>query len=576
MSNDDEKPMVGSYRPKSRRCCVVSVLSVSLVLILVLCIAIPLGVKNSKNDDGDNGVNVACQATEYPEACRESVAGSDGTPVGMSRSSVKSSTDELSYLQANTTDEQCKEILADGVAAFQRVLVALETTNHTLVEEICADVQTDLSAVLTYVDTCKEMMQESGSAEFHSFVQRALKSEQFTGNSLALINGICLYGGNLKNWAGKNFGVSMPDLDQFYGGGPSRRLMNADPYNDEGEEIQLPSWMDSATSRHLLTRPASYNVIVAKDGSGKYRTVGEAIMKAPKTGDKYAKRYVIYVKAGVYDEQIIIPKKLTNLMIIGDGIDKTIFTGSRNVALMKGMTTYLSGTMIVQGDGFVGRLFTCRNTAGASGHQAVATRVTADKVAFHRVKFDGFQDTLYCHALRQFYRDCVVIGTVDFIFGNANAVFQNCQIIARKTTLRGQQNTYTAQGRVNKYQNTGLAFQDCNFDGTADLKRNVQYYPTYLGRPWKAYSVCVLLRPTIQAHLDPAGWLPWNTTNFGLYTSFFAEYKGKGPGSNRRSRVKWSHEIKNPRVANRYQAASFINGKSWITNIGMPYTLQPV
>jgi pectinesterase len=202
--------------------------------------------------------------------------------------------------------------------------------------------------------------------------------------------------------------------------------------------------------------------------------------------------------------------------------------------------------------------------------------VSADVVAFYKVKFDGYQDTLYCHTFRQFYRECVVAGTVDFMFGNGNAVFQSCQLVAKKTTILGQQNTYTAQGRIDPHQNTGLAFQDCNFDGTSDLKRSVASYPSFLGRPWKKYSVCVLLRPTIQAHVDRTGWLPWNTSSFGLYTSFFAEYHGKGPGSNTRYRVKWSHQITDAKTANKYQAASFINGKSWLPYIDVPYDLKSV
>jgi pectinesterase len=236
----------------------------------------------------------------------------------------------------------------------------------------------------------------------------------------------------------------------------------------------------------------------------------------------------------------------------------------------------VSGCAVVSGRGFVGKFFTVRNTAGAAGHQAVATRVSADVVAFYKVKFDGYQDTLYCHTFRQFYRECVVAGTVDFMFGNGNAVFQSCQLVAKKTTILGQQNTYTAQGRIDPHQNTGLAFQDCNFDGTSDLKRSVASYPSFLGRPWKKYSVCVLLRPTIQAHVDRTGWLPWNTSSFGLYTSFFAEYHGKGPGSNTRYRVKWSHQITDAKTANKYQAASFINGKSWLPYIDVPYDLKSV
>jgi len=231
---------------------------------------------------------------------------------------------------------------------------------------------------------------------------------------------------------------------------------------------------------------------------------------------------------------------------------------------------------VVKGQGFLGKFFTVRNTAGSVGQQAVACRVSADLVAFYNVKIDSYQDTLYAHSFRQFYSNSIISGTVDFIFGNGNVVFQGCTILAKKSQLLGQQNTYTAQGKTDKNQNTGIAFQDCNFDGTADLKRSVALYPTFLGRPWKMYSTCVLLRPTLQAHIDPQGWLYWNFTNFGLYTSFFAEYRGTGPGSNRAKRVKWSHAITDPAVANKYQAASFVNGKYWLPSLGIAYSLASV
>lgn len=202
-------------------------------------------------------------------------------------------------------------------------------------------------------------------------------------NSLALLNCLCEYGVNVAAW--KNTVVNFPENWDLLGhGGGRRRLLNIEPIDD------FPTWVPR---RHLLARPSSYNVIVAKDGSGKYKTLGEAIKAAPQTGKKNGPRYTIYVKSGVYDENVEIPKKLTNLMIIGDGIDRTIFTGSRNVALMRRlkMTTFRSATMIISGPGFIGKYFTVRNTAGAEGHQAVATRVSADRVAHYMVKFDGYQ-----------------------------------------------------------------------------------------------------------------------------------------------------------------------------------------
>ncbi|TXG61748.1 hypothetical protein EZV62_013111 [Acer yangbiense] len=93
----------------------------------------------------------------------------------------------------------------------------------------------------------------------------------------------------------------------------------------------------------------------------------------------------------------------------------------------------------VVGDGFLARDITFQNTAGPSKHQAVALRVGLDLSAFYRCDMLAYQDTLYVHALRQFYINCYIAGTVDFIFGNVAAVFQNCNIHARRPNP-GQRN----------------------------------------------------------------------------------------------------------------------------------------
>lgn len=193
-------------------------------------------------------------------------------------------------------------------------------------------------------------------------------------------------------------------------------------------------------------------------------------------------------------------------------------------------------------------------------------------MAFYNCSFESFQDTLYAHISRQFYRECTVLGTVDFIFGNGNAVFQSCNIVAKKSSLDGQQNTYTAQGRTDPHQNTGLSFQNCTFAATPKLQANVKGFKTYLGRPWKSHSVCVLLRCTLDGHIDPSGWLPWNSTSFGLKTSFFAEFHSTGAGATIKKRVSWSHQITKAATASHYQAGQFIQGAKWLPSLDIPFT----
>ncbi|KAH9306479.1 hypothetical protein KI387_010883, partial [Taxus chinensis] len=143
--------------------------------------------------------------------------------------------------------------------------------------------------------------------------------------------------------------------------------------------------------------------------------------------DKSTSRYVIHIKRGVYQENVEVHKNKHNLMFIGDGKDVTVVTGNRNVR--DGFTTFHSATVAVTGKAFIARDMTFENTAGAAKHQAVALRAGSDLSAFYRCSFKAYQDTLYVHSLRQFYGECDVYGTVDFIFGNAAGCFAEQQFV---------------------------------------------------------------------------------------------------------------------------------------------------
>lgn len=206
-------------------------------------------------------------------------------------------------------------------------------------------------------------------------------------------------------------------------------------------------------------------------------------------------------------------------------------------------------------------------------------RVSADQAAFYQCTFDGYPDTLYVHNHRQFYRDCTVLGTIDFIFGNAAAAIQNCRITAKKSTMEGQTNVYTAQGKMDRGSELHIqcnSFQSCTFDATSELPKSYKTYKTFLGRPWKEYFTTVLLRSKIRAHVDPKGWMPWNASDYRLETSFFAEFESKGPGALPNSGVPWLKQIKTLKEANRYQANKFIQGHTWVPLTKFPYPSAPL
>lgn len=224
----------------------------------------------------------------------------------------------------------------------------------------------------------------------------------------------------------------------------------------------------------------------------------------------------------------------------------------------------------MQADHFMARDIGFENSAGPEKHQAVALRVSADLVIFHNCQMDGFQDTLYAHTYRQFYRDCVISGTIDFIFGDSAAVFQGCTLVVRKP-LDNQDCIVTAQGRKDLRQPTGLVLQNCSF--VADPA----YYPvrhirkSYLGRPWKEFSRTIILESYIDDLIQPAGWLYW-FEDFALNTLYYTEFNNRGPGSNKTDRVKWEGVKELPaRRIRRFLANEFLDGHKWVPKTDTPY-----
>ncbi|KAJ9543060.1 hypothetical protein OSB04_022767 [Centaurea solstitialis] len=309
-------------------------------------------------------------------------------------------------------------------------------------------------------------------------------------------------------------------------------------------------------------------VVVSQDGSGDFTTISDAVNFAPNNSASSAGYFLINVTAGVYEEYVNIPKNKKYLMMIGDGINRTVITGNHSVA--DGWTTFNSATFIVTAPNFVAVNLTIRNTAGAVKHQAVALRNGADLSAFYSCSFEGYQDTLYTHSLRQFYRECDIYGTVDFIFGNAAVVFQYCNLYPR-LPLSGQFNAVTAQGRTDPNQNTGTSIQKCNIRAADDLAASGGGVKTYLGRPWKEYSRTVYMQSFMDSLIDPAGWSIWSG-DFALNTSYYAEFNNSGPGSDTSRRVTWQgfHVINETDAVN-FTASVFIPGDEFLPQTGVPY-----
>lgn len=220
----------------------------------------------------------------------------------------------------------------------------------------------------------------------------------------------------------------------------------------------------------------------------------------------------------------------------------------------------------VHGKGFVGVNITFRNTAGLQMHQAVAARNSANLSVFYSCSFEGYQDTLYAHSMKQFYKDCDIYGTVDFICGNAAAVFQNCNIHVRKPN---HFNVITAQSRAMYYQNTGFSMDKCTITAAEDLLGA----KTYLGRPWKSLSRTVYMDTFMDSIIDEAGWHVWDHDNeSSLNSLYYAEYNNSGPGSNTSHRVTWNgYHIVNYSIAADFDVSKFLQGDYWLPQTGVPY-----
>ncbi|KAJ0732752.1 putative pectinesterase [Helianthus annuus] len=315
------------------------------------------------------------------------------------------------------------------------------------------------------------------------------------------------------------------------------------------------------------------DVVVAQHGSGDFKSIQKAvdyamIHRMPK------KRFVIYVKAGIYKEYVEIPEIAKYITMYGDGINKTIITGNRHCGGDMLKTSKVgdlqgSATFKVWSRKFIARGITFRNTAGPQGGQALAVLSSSDKSTFYRCSFEGYQDTLLTMAYTQFYKECQIFGTVDFIFGSARAVFQDCNIFFRKP-LPGGGLVVTAHGRNNDYEPTGYSFQGCKVTAAPELNPS-KHTKAFLGRPWFGLSRTVYMQSFLDGLVDPQGWLDsWGHKD----TAYCGEYMNYGPGSSTNQRVNWPHyhAITDPKTAKFFTVAHFISGYNWLPKTGVPFT----
>lgn len=272
-------------------------------------------------------------------------------------------------------------------------------------------------------------------------------------------------------------------------------------------------------------------LVVARDGTGQFRNVAEAI-EVCRAFMEYHK--VIYVKKGIYKEKLVIPQWLTNIEICGEDRDQTIITYDDHANIFlpeigKGMGTFRTYTLKIQGSKITLKNITIENNAARLG-QAVALHTEGDQLTFINCRFLGHQDTIYtgnAHS-RQYFKDCYIEGTTDFIFGPATAWFEHCDIFCKA-------DSYITAASTPQDVPYGYVFNNCCI--TAD--KNVT--KVYLGRPWRDYGYTLFMNCELPAVIRPQGWHHWQKER--EQTARYMEYNNRGEGAATNERVSWSRQL---------------------------------
>jgi len=316
--------------------------------------------------------------------------------------------------------------------------------------------------------------------------------------------------------------------------------------------LALTAATSEAQDVHVRVSP---DVKTGIEGTTEFPTIQNALDHHPFAGPHY--RVFIEIAPGTYHERIIVTQNHKNITLLGMGKrpEDTVITNSLNAKQAGG--TFFTETAEINGDGFQAANLTFENTAGNTG-QAVAAAVRADHVIFRHVRFLGHQDTLFADFGRQYYLECFITGGVDFIFGNATAVFHHSELNANGPGF------LTAQSRTSADQTTGYVIADSRVTSSwqrcpADASCTPPAGGTIgLGRPWRPYSRVIFLNTELHAEIDPAGWDHWGKAS-NEATTFYAEQGSTGPGASPMTRAPWTHTL-TPAQLRTFAPAQFLRG----------------
>jgi len=315
---------------------------------------------------------------------------------------------------------------------------------------------------------------------------------------------------------------------------------------------------------HVRVDPSAPPAAPGNEDRTVFPTIQNALDHHPWPGHAGGRVY-IEIAPGTYHERVIITQNHRNVTLIGKGKspNEVVITNSLNAKQAGG--TFFTETVEINGSGFEADNLTFENSAGNTG-QAVAVANRSDRSIFKHCRFLGHQDTLFADYGRQYYVDSYIEGGVDFIFGNAAAVFERTELHANGPGY------LTAQSRTSPDQPTGYVIVDSTVTSSIDhsappmnpstlgaASSASSHNTTGLGRPWRPYSRVVYIHTELSADVRPEGWNNWNNPA-NEKTAFYGEFGSTGPGANPAARVPWSHQLSSDQ-ANEYLPQNFLSGK---------------
>jgi pectinesterase len=278
-------------------------------------------------------------------------------------------------------------------------------------------------------------------------------------------------------------------------------------------------------------------IVVAQDGSGNFKTMQAAFNSIPFNNKRPV---TIFVKNGIYKEKLHLDSSKAFITLIGEDKFSTVLTYDDHTGKIspsgEAINTRTSWSFLIKANDFTAKNITFQNDAGFTAGQAVAVEANGDRDAFFNCRFVGFQDVLFTNndQAKQYYKNCYIEGTTDFIFGSSTVWFEQCHIHSKK-------NSHVTAASTPKGNQFGYVFNDCVLTGDSTL-RSVS-----LGRPWRSYAAVVYIHCYIGQHIIPQGWSNWNQTE-NYKTTRYAEYKNYGPGAAIEQRVQWSKQLTNEQV----------------------------